>query len=90
MGTGEAEIKALVLECGRPVKDEDWNGEWRDFDWDHAGAGCAGWQETGQSEVVEVPFEDGVLFTVTHCRCACRVHPHVTVGLEGVRGVSSH
>jgi len=82
-----AEIRSLVLECGRPVKDEDWDGEWRDYDWDHAGAGCAGWQETGQSELVEVPLGDGgVLFTVTHCRCACRVFPHVTVGLEGVRG----
>lgn len=83
---GESEIKALVLECGRPVKDEDWDGEWRDYDWDHAGNGCAGWQETDQSEVVEVPLGDGgILFTVTHCRCACRVFPLVTVGLEGVR-----
>ena len=89
--TGETEeIARLILECGRPVKDEDWGseGEWRDFDWDHAGAGCSGWQETGHSEIVEIPFRGGgVLFTVTHCRCACRIHPHVTLGLEGTRGV---
>lgn len=81
------EIKAHVLGHGRPVKDEEWvDGEWRDFDWDHAGAGCSGWQETGQSEVVWIPVEGGVLFTVTHCRCACRVLPLVTVGLEGTLG----
>lgn len=81
-----AEIKSLLLEHGRPVKDEDWGDDWRDYDWDHAGNGCEGWKETAQSEIVEVPFEDGVLFTVTHCRCVCRVHPHVTIGLEGTRG----
>jgi hypothetical protein len=82
-----AEIARLVLWAGRPVKDEDWDGDWRDFDWDHSEAGCAGWQETGQSEVVEVPLGDGsVLFTLAHCRCACRVFPLVTIGLEGTRG----
>jgi hypothetical protein len=79
-----AEIRRHVLEQGVPVKDELVKGEdWRDYDWDHSGNGCPGWSETGQSELDIVPFEGGVVFTVTHCRCACRVHPHVTVGLEG-------
>lgn len=84
----EAELKSLILECGRPVKDEEWvDGEWRDYDWDHWDNGCEGWQTTGLSEIVEIPLDGiGVLVTVTHCRCACRVHPHVTVGLEGYRG----
>lgn len=77
------EIKGLVLEHGRPVKDEDWDEDWRDFDWDHSGNGCTGWQETAQSEVVSVSLGEWDLVTVTHCRCACRLHPHVTVGLEG-------
>ena len=80
------ELKSLLLECGRPVKDEEWGDDWRDYDWDHAEAGCSGWKETAQSEIVEVPFDGSVLFTLTHCRCACRVHPHVTIGLEGTRG----
>lgn len=80
------ELTRLLLEHGRPAKDEEWDGEWRDFDWDHAGAGCPGWAATEQSELVEVPFEGAILFTLTHCRCACRVHPHVTIGLEGTRG----
>lgn len=82
-----AELASLLLEHGRPVKDEEWvGGEWRDFDWDHVGAGCSGWSVTGQSQVVERAFEGALLFTLTHCRCACRVHPHVTLGLEGTRG----
>jgi len=81
-----AEVTKLLLESGTPVKDEDWGDDWRDFDWDHAGAGCSGWQETGQSELVLAPLEGAVLFTLTHCRCACRLHPHVTVGLEGMLG----
>jgi hypothetical protein len=81
-----AEIKGLVLAHGRPVKDEDWGDDWRDYDWDHSGNGCAGWEETSQSEIVVVPFPGGTLLTVTHCRCACRVHPHVTVGVEGTLG----
>jgi hypothetical protein len=79
-----AEIKGLLLECGRPVKDEDWEDDWRDYDWCHSLSGCEGWQETEQSEVVQIPYEDGVLFTVTHCRCDCRVFPLVTIGLEGM------
>lgn len=78
------EVVGLVLEHGRPVKDEEWAGEddWRDFDWDHLGNGCLGWQETEQSEVGEVVLGEWTLVVVTHCRCACRLHPHVTVGLE--------
>lgn len=79
-------LKSLLLECGRPVKDEDWGDDWRDYDWDHPLNGCEGWTETAQSEIVEVPLDGSVLFTLTHCRCACRVHPHVTIGLEGTRG----
>jgi hypothetical protein len=83
-----AEIKGLILECGRPVKDGNWSldGDWRDYDWPHSENGCEGWEATEQSELVLVPAFDEVLFTVTHCRCACRVHPHVTVGLEGTLG----
>lgn len=78
-----AEIRALILEHGRPVKDEDFCEDWRDFDWDHEGAGCPGWEATGLSEVMMVPFQSGTVFALTHCRCACRVHPFVTIGLEG-------
>lgn len=78
-----AEIRRHVLEQGVPVKDEEWDVDWRDYDWDHVANGCPGWSATGQSELDIVPFEGGVVFMVTHCRCACRVHPHVTVGLEG-------
>lgn len=80
------EIADLVLTMGRPVKDEEWGDDWRDFDWDHEGNGCSGWQQTGQSELVVRKFEGWTLFTVTHCRCSCRLHPHVTVGLEGTLG----
>lgn len=81
-----AEIARLLLEYGRPVKDEEWDGEWRDYDWDHPLNGCEGWQETGQSEVVTAPYEGATLFTLTHCRCSCRVFPLVTIGLEGTFG----
>lgn len=79
-------LKSLILECGRPVKDDGWGDDWRDYEWDHAGNGCPGWQATEQSEMVEAPFEGATLFMLTHCRCACRVHPHITIGLEGTRG----
>jgi hypothetical protein len=83
LGFEQTDIKALLLEHGRPLKDEDFVGDdWRDYDWDHEGNGCPGWQETDQSEVVEMPFRDFWLMTLTHCRCECRVHPHVTIGLE--------
>lgn len=85
MPDASSEITGLLLECGRPVKDEDWEGGWRDFDWDHFWNGCPGWSMTDRSEVVEVPFEGALLFTLTHCRCACRVFPLVTLGLEGYR-----
>lgn len=81
------EIAGLLLWAGRPVKDEEWvDGEWRDFGWDHVEGDCPGWSMTDRSEVVEVPFECALLFTLTHCRCACRVFPLVTLGLEGTRG----
>lgn len=75
-------MHSLLLECGRPVKDEDFRDDWRDFDWPHSERGCPGWQMTGQSELVEVAFGEIRLMTLTHCRCECRVHPHVTIGLE--------
>ncbi|QFG12115.1 Hypothetical Protein OBI_RACECAR_270 [Arthrobacter phage Racecar] len=81
------EVKALLLECGRPVKDEESGDDWRDYDWDHWGNGCPGWQETGQSEVVESSFRGISLMTLTHCRCECRMHPHVTLGLEFYRAL---
>jgi hypothetical protein len=83
------ELAGLLLECGRPVKDEGClvGEDWRDFDWDHWEAGCGGWAVTDQTEVVEIPLEGGgILFTVTHVRCTCRVYPLVTLGLEGTRG----
>ncbi len=79
---GSDELTRLILATGSPCKDEDWDGEWRDYDWDHEGNGCSGWQETDLSEVVEVAFQGGTVTMVTHCRCACRLHPHVTVGLQ--------
>lgn len=78
-----SEILGLLLEHGRPVKDEGIVGDdWRDYDWDHDGNGCPGWAVTKQSEIIEIPFRDFMLIAVTHCRCACRLHPHVTIGLE--------
>jgi hypothetical protein len=81
------EIMGLVMEHGRPVKDEEWvDDEWRDFDWPHSEAGCPGWRQTKQSELVIRKFQGWGLYTITHCICECRVHPHVTLGLEGTVG----
>lgn len=81
------DMKALLLECGRPVKDEGLgeSDDWRDYDWNHSENGCPGWQMTGQSELVEVSLPGISLMTLTHCRCECRLYPHVTIGLEFYR-----
>lgn len=45
------ELTRLILTHGRPVKDEEWDRDWRDYDWDHEGNGCSGWQKTAHEAV---------------------------------------